>query len=173
MLTVTLSANHWYIYICSCHRLHTVQTLLHSVTYHIQMTCLYPDCIRRRGWWGWCHRPDSCQANDCNSQVTLTKGWWCWNLLTASKHSHIKKLNIERKAKRSCNIKKCLFFFSYPWFAEMYIASIYSTNWVEEAHLIGETCEKQGIVFWNYRKRCRKINSWANLQDEPTLCQYA
>ena len=111
MLTVTLSANHWYTYICSCHRLHTVQTLLHSVTYHIQMTCLYPDCIRRRGWWGWCHRPDSCQANDCNSQVTLTKGWWCWNLLTASKHSHIKKLNIERKAKRSCNIKKCLFFF--------------------------------------------------------------
>lgn len=54
MLAVNVFANHWYIHICTCHRLRAILTFLHNESYQVHITCLWPDIhiwIWRRWWW--------------------------------------------------------------------------------------------------------------------------
>ena len=58
MLTVNVSANHRYIQVCTCHRLHTTLTFVQNVQYQVHITCLLPEFYVTR-WrvgvkWGWC-----------------------------------------------------------------------------------------------------------------------
>lgn len=42
MLAVTVSANHRYVHMCTCHQLLTILTFIQNVSYHIQLSCLLP-----------------------------------------------------------------------------------------------------------------------------------
>ena len=66
------SANHRYIHISTCHRLRTILTFLQNVSYHIHITCLWPDFhIGRSRGWRWSYTWQGCQASGCSLSVKL------------------------------------------------------------------------------------------------------